>query len=41
MRKGDRKLVIIPSYLTYGSSTYESIPANTPLLYDLEILNVE
>ncbi len=41
MRKGDRKLIIIPSYLAYGVNPSGSIPANTPLLFDLEILNVE
>ncbi|OWP62182.1 hypothetical protein CDA63_15745 [Hymenobacter amundsenii] len=41
MRKGDRKLIIIPSYLAYGMGTSGSIPANTPLLFDIEILNVE
>ena len=41
MRKGDRKLIIIPSYLAYGIGTSGSIPSNTPLLFDLEILNVE
>jgi len=41
MRKGDRKLLIIPSYLAYGVTGFGSIPANTPLLFDMEILNVE
>ncbi|RSK47305.1 FKBP-type peptidyl-prolyl cis-trans isomerase [Hymenobacter rigui] len=41
MRKGDRKLVLIPSYLAYGTSGYGTISGNTPLLFDLEILNVE
>ena len=41
MRKGDRKLVLIPSYLAYGPNVSGSIPANTPLLFDMEILNVE
>ncbi|WP_185816962.1 FKBP-type peptidyl-prolyl cis-trans isomerase [Hymenobacter metallilatus] len=41
MRKGDRKLVLIPSYLAYGANGYGTISANTPLLFDLEILNVE
>ncbi|WP_426490297.1 FKBP-type peptidyl-prolyl cis-trans isomerase [Hymenobacter sp. 102] len=41
MRKGDRKLVLIPSYLAYGGATSGSIGPNTPLLFDMEILNVE
>lgn len=41
MRKGDRKLLLIPSYLAYGPAAYQSIPPNTPLLFDMEILNVE
>ena len=41
MRMGDRKLIIIPSYLAYGVNPSGPIPADTPLLFDLEILNVE
>ncbi|MET4108790.1 FKBP-type peptidyl-prolyl cis-trans isomerase [Hymenobacter sp. UYP22] len=41
MRKGDRKLVLIPSYLAYGGGSKGSIGPNTPLLFDMEILNVE
>lgn len=41
MRQGDRKLLLIPSYLGYGFAISGTIPANTPLLFDLEILNVE
>lgn len=41
MRKGDRKLVLIPSYLAYKGQSSGLVPANTPLLFDLEILDVE
>ncbi|GAB3286508.1 FKBP-type peptidyl-prolyl cis-trans isomerase [Hymenobacter tenuis] len=41
MRLGDRKLIFIPSYLAYGATNYGTIVANTPLLFDMEILNVE
>ncbi|NVO84975.1 FKBP-type peptidyl-prolyl cis-trans isomerase [Hymenobacter terrestris] len=41
MRQGDRKLVLIPSYLGYGFEASGPIPARTPLLFDMEILSVE
>ncbi|GAB2791835.1 FKBP-type peptidyl-prolyl cis-trans isomerase [Hymenobacter luteus] len=41
MRKGDRKKVIIPSYLAYGAAGSAVIPPNTPLLFDMEILDVQ
>lgn len=43
MRKGDRKLVLIPSYLLLTPQGQFILPqtAPQPLLYDIEILNVE
>ncbi|QJX47269.1 FKBP-type peptidyl-prolyl cis-trans isomerase [Hymenobacter taeanensis] len=42
MRKGDRKLLLVPSNLAYGSAgSGTSIPPNTPLLFDLEITDVK
>ena len=41
MRLGDRKLIFIPSYLAYGTQGFGTVVANTPLLFDMEILNVE
>ncbi|MBX0292450.1 FKBP-type peptidyl-prolyl cis-trans isomerase [Hymenobacter sp. HSC-4F20] len=41
MRKGDRKLILIPSYLAYGTIGSSAIPSNTPLLYDIEITDVQ
>lgn len=46
MRKGDRKMVLIPSYLAYGTQgtsgnvTRPGIPPNEPLRFDMEILDV-
>lgn len=47
MKKGDRKLLLIPSYLAYGpggkvntsTNTYD-IPVDEPLLFDMEVLDV-
>ncbi|MCC2547532.1 FKBP-type peptidyl-prolyl cis-trans isomerase [Hymenobacter sp. BT175] len=46
-KKGDRKLLLIPSYLAYGPTgsrrpdgSYGILP-DTPLLFDMEILNVQ
>ena len=41
MRKGDRKLILIPSYLAYGINSSGTVPPNTPLLFDMEILDVQ
>jgi FKBP-type peptidyl-prolyl cis-trans isomerase len=41
MRKGDRKLLLVPSNLAYGGATSGSIPPNTPLLFDMEITDVK
>lgn len=41
MRQGDRKLVLIPSYLAYSFKGSGPIPGSTPLLFDMEILSVE
>ena len=41
MRKGDRKLVLIPSYLAYGAGSSGIVPPYTPLLFDMEILDVQ
>lgn len=46
MKKGDRKLLLVPSYLAYGptgspnSSGGYSIPPDEPLAFDMEVLNV-
>lgn len=41
MRKGDRKLVLVPSYLAYKANGAGTVPPNTPLLFDMEIIDVE
>lgn len=41
MKKGDRKLLLIPSYLGYGQAgSPPSIPGDEPLVFDMEILDV-
>ena len=40
MRQGDRKLLIIPSYLAYGFQGSGSIGPDTPILFDLDIVAV-
>ncbi|OGX89498.1 hypothetical protein BEN49_08855 [Hymenobacter coccineus] len=40
MRQGDRKLLLIPSYLAYGPSGYGPIPPDTPILFDMQIVTV-
>lgn len=40
MRKGDRKLLLIPSRLAYGPSGSTSIPTDAALMFDVEILDV-
>jgi len=42
MRQGDRKLLLIPSYLAYGpaGAGNGAIAPDTPILFDMEILTV-
>ncbi|HEX8658765.1 MAG TPA: FKBP-type peptidyl-prolyl cis-trans isomerase [Hymenobacter sp.] len=41
MRKGDRKLLLIPSRLAYGPSGQQgSIPPDAALMFDIEVLDV-
>ncbi|GAB3579439.1 FKBP-type peptidyl-prolyl cis-trans isomerase [Hymenobacter daeguensis] len=40
MRKGDRKLLLIPSRLAYGPAGSSSIPSDSALMFDVEILDV-
>ncbi|WP_157886775.1 FKBP-type peptidyl-prolyl cis-trans isomerase [Hymenobacter sp. PAMC 26628] len=41
MRQGDRKLLLIPSYLAYGpTGAGSAIPPNTPILFDMQIVTV-
>ncbi|MBF9143865.1 FKBP-type peptidyl-prolyl cis-trans isomerase [Hymenobacter properus] len=40
MRKGDRKLLLIPSRLAYGPGGASGIPADAALMFDVEILDI-
>jgi FKBP-type peptidyl-prolyl cis-trans isomerase len=40
MRKGDRKLLLVPSRLAYGPNGTTGIPPDSALLYDVEVLDV-
>ncbi|WP_303312288.1 FKBP-type peptidyl-prolyl cis-trans isomerase [Hymenobacter sp. BT730] len=35
---GDHKLILIPSYLAYGASARGNIPADSPLVFDMQLL---
>ena len=41
MRVGEKATVIFPSRLGYGNQTQNSIPANSPLIFELELLEVK
>lgn len=41
MKEGEKRLLLIPSYLAYGEKGQHNIvPADTPLLYEVELLKV-
>ena len=40
MRKGDRKLLLLPSRLAYGPAGSSTIPTDSALMFDVEILDV-
>lgn len=41
MKKNARYTFIIPSYLAYGTSGQGSVPGNTVLLFDVELMNFD
>jgi FKBP-type peptidyl-prolyl cis-trans isomerase FkpA len=41
MREGDKAVLIIPSYLGYGDRTLSKIPANSPLVFTIELLKAD
>jgi len=40
MKVGDKIMLFIPSHLAYGSQGYGSIPPDTDLVFELEIINI-
>ncbi|MBG8554237.1 FKBP-type peptidyl-prolyl cis-trans isomerase [Hymenobacter guriensis] len=38
MKVGDRKTLLIPSYMAYGASASGVIPADSPLMFDIEVV---
>lgn len=41
MKQGDRRLLLVPSYLGFGPSGRGTVPGDEPLLFDMEVLNVK
>jgi FKBP-type peptidyl-prolyl cis-trans isomerase FkpA len=41
MKKGGKAMLLLPSYLAYGTSGYYIISPYTPLLFDLELVKVK
>jgi FKBP-type peptidyl-prolyl cis-trans isomerase FklB len=41
MEKGDKATVIMPSLYAYGSQGQGGIPPNSPLLFELELVNIK
>ena len=40
MREGGRRLIVIPPELAYGAQTQGAVPANSTLIFEVELLNV-
>lgn len=41
MKKGGKALLLIPSYLAYGERSVGNIPAHSPLLFEVELIDME
>ncbi|QBQ42553.1 FKBP-type peptidyl-prolyl cis-trans isomerase [Sphingobacterium psychroaquaticum] len=41
LKKGSKIRVITPSYWAFGGNTNDKIPANSPLVYEFEVLTIE
>jgi len=41
LKKGSKITVVTPSPFAYGSTAQSSIPANSPLVYEFEVLSIE
>lgn len=40
MRKGSKFQLLVPSFLAYGSENVEGVPANSDMIFDIEIIDV-
>jgi FKBP-type peptidyl-prolyl cis-trans isomerase FkpA len=40
MKVGGRRVLVIPSDLAYGASGYQSIPPNTPLQFQIDLVSI-
>ena len=40
MRPGDKWRIFIPAYMAYGSSAKPEIPADSPLIFDVELVSI-
>lgn len=40
MRKGSKFQLLVPSFLAYGSDEVEGVPANSDMIFDIEIIDV-
>lgn len=41
MKKGGRAVLLIPSYLAYGEGSVGTIPPNSPLLFEVELVDID
>jgi FKBP-type peptidyl-prolyl cis-trans isomerase len=41
MKKGGKRILVIPPELAYGSRSIKQIPANSTLIFELEILDIK
>lgn len=41
MKKGGKALFVIPSHLAYGERSTGNIPANSPLVFEVELIDIE
>ena len=41
MKKGSKVRLLVPPHLAYGAMELEKIPANSTLLFDIELLDVQ